>query len=101
GKAIGAAECERLPTPRGEARSAAILGLKKTCEQNGSYPPLLLSLKGSREAEGMGGRAASRTFRSSRAVTLKWAALAAGLVFCSFALRYAEPLIQKPRLAKR
>lgn len=87
-KAIGV-ECERIEVPSGEGRSAAILGLKKSCEDGGS-PPLLLQLKTSRAAETI-----------VRPDHWKWAALAGVLILVSFTLRYAESFIQRPRLANK
>ena len=88
-KALGGTiECEPVQVLPGEGRSAAILGLKRACEENGGSPPLILQLKTSREAENI-----------ARPVPWKWAALAALLAIGSLSLRYAEPLFQKSRLA--
>ena len=83
-------ECERIETPHGDGRSAAILGLKKSCE-DGVAPPLWLRLQPS------GGK----TEIITRPVPWKWAALAGLLLLILFSLRYAEAFIQRPRLAQR
>lgn len=85
----GGVECARLDTAPGEGRSAAVLGLKKTCEIDKTPLPLVLQLTGA-EAE-----------RTTQAAPWKWAALAALLAIFSLSLRYAEPLLFKPRLSKQ
>jgi Tfp pilus assembly PilM family ATPase len=84
-------ECERLEFPAGEGSSAAIVGLRRYCQQNGGLPPLVLQTKTLREREKNG--APSNHW--------KWAGLAALLLVTSFALRYAEATIQKPRLSRK
>jgi hypothetical protein len=86
----GGADCQALDIVSGEGRSAAILGLKKLCERDGGAPPVTLQIKTSRDASKTDGQSA-----------LKWFALAALLLVFSLALRYAEPFIQKPRLARK
>ena len=83
-------ECARIEMVPGEGSSAAILGLKKYCEKEGSVPPLILHLKTSGDTENV-----------SRPVPWKWVALAAMLVVCSISLRYAEAVFQKARLVKK
>jgi len=88
--ALGAiVECAPIETCRGEGRSAAILGLKRTIEDNGTGPSLILELKHSRETQ------------PARPNSWKWAALAVSLAAAALCLRYAEPFFQKPRLAKK
>lgn len=89
-KLLGNVDCELLKTTPGEGRSAAIFGLKKNCELNGGMPPLLLESKATGEKT-----------KASRPAHWKWAALAALLLFSLLVLRYAEPLIQKQRLARK
>ena len=84
------AECERMEVAPGAGRSAAILGLKRSCEEDGAAPLLVLQLAPSRNGETV-----------ARPASWKWAALAGLLVVCSLSLRYAEVLFQKPRLARR
>ena len=84
-----AVECERIEAPSGAGRSAAILGLRKSCE-GGGVPPLLLQFKTNDATETI-----------ARPSPWKWAALAALLLVVSFSLRYAEAFIQRPRLAQR
>jgi len=85
-----AVQCQPIDVVAGEGRSAAILGLKKLCEQDGIAPPLTLQLPSARDAARINGQS-----------TWKWLAVAAGLLVLSFALRYAEPFIQKPRLERK
>jgi len=89
--AIGnGANCERVEVMSGEGRSAAILGLKESIGTNGEYPLLILQVARTKGAE-----------RQASEASWKWAALAAGLAFSCLVLRYAEPVIFQPRLAKR
>lgn len=88
-KALGV-ECERIELPSGEGRSAAILGLKKSCE-DGGVPPLRLRLQPS----------AGTTEIITRPAHWKWAALAGLLILFSFSLRYAEAFIQGSRLSRQ
>ena len=83
-------ECDRIEVPSGEGRSAVILGLKKSCE-DGGVPPLRLRLQPS----------AGTTEIITRPAHWKWAALAGLLILFSFALRYAEALIQGSRLSRQ
>lgn len=88
-KALGV-ECERIEVPSGAGRSAAILGLKKSCE-NGDAPPLRLRLQPS----------AGTTEIITRPAHWKWAALAGLLILFSLSLRYAEAFVQRSRLARK
>ena len=88
-KALGV-ECERIEVPSGAGRSAAILGLKKSCE-NGDAPPLRLRLQPS----------AGTTEIITRPAHWKWAALAGLLLLFSLSLRYAEAFVQRSRLARK
>ncbi len=85
----GGVECERVELSHGEGRSAAILGLKQACEENGDFLPLILQLNVSRDTE-----------TRARPTSWKWAALAAVLAASSLCLRHAEVFLQKPRLAR-
>jgi Tfp pilus assembly PilM family ATPase/Tfp pilus assembly protein PilN len=86
----GRVECERLELARGEGRSAAILGLKKVCEQEGGAPKLTIQLNGSGEI-----------VRVTRPAPWKWAAVTAALVLGVALFPFAEALLLKPRLAKK
>ncbi len=86
----GRAECQRLELPPGEGRSAAILGLKKAYEEEGSAPLLILQVK---EAKGV--------VRMARPAPWKWAAMVALLVISVVSFPFAEALLLKPRLAKK
>jgi Tfp pilus assembly PilM family ATPase len=83
--------CERLDLAGPEARSAAILGLRKSIQQNGAAPPpLLFQIRD--EGPGVKTRAPA---------TWKWAALAVMLAIVSVALRYADVVTNQPRLARK
>jgi len=86
----GKTECERINVSPGEGCSAAILGLKRTCEDTASGQPLILHLNSAKETE-----------FAARPMQWKLAALAALLLFGLFSLRYAEAFIQKPRLSRK
>jgi hypothetical protein len=87
---LGAAiVCEPLKIPPGEGSSAAILGLKKSVEEDGSR----LLLFQSKETNGKAGFV--------RPAPLKWAALAAALAVGLLLLPYAEAILFKPWMAKR
>ena len=82
--------CERLDLPGAEGRSATILGLRKSIEQNGAAPPLVFQL------------ADAASVAKARSVpTWKWAALAGLLGLTALALGYADILINQPRLERR
>jgi hypothetical protein len=90
-QAIGSTvECQAIEVTPGEGRSAAIVGLKKSCETNGNSLPLILKAKKGGEAQA-----------GTRPSQWKWAIAAGFLVIVSIGLRYAEPFFQQPRLAKR
>jgi hypothetical protein len=82
-------ECDSLDVA-GEFQSAAILGLKKSFEKNRTLGPLTLQLDRAKQVE-----------TAARPEVWKWAAVACGLALLSLSLRYAEPLIQKPRLSRQ
>ncbi len=82
------AECEVVRLAPGEGRSAAVLGLRQTIEQDGAWPALVL------ETKGTNGRA-----RAAQPAPLRWAALAAVLALCAVAAPYAEAFFLKARLA--
>ncbi len=91
GRALGGrTDCERLELPPGEGRSAAILGLKKVCEQENGAPLLVIQLNGTRAV-----------VRMSRPAPWKWAAVAGALVLAVLLFPFAEALLLKPRLAKK
>jgi len=86
----GSTGCERLEVTPGEGRSAAILGLKKLCENDGAPTRPLLEINLSNEPE-----------KKARPARWRWAALAGLLIVVSLSLRYANALLQKPRLSAR
>ncbi len=71
---------------------ASILGLKKSVEQNGGSPPLVLQVK-ARQANG--------SFNLSAPDVKKWAVRAAALLCALLILPYAEALLLKPFLARK
>jgi Tfp pilus assembly PilM family ATPase len=89
-KALENVECNLLDTSSGEGRSAAILGLKRETETNHGLPSLVVETPTTSQKE-----------KSPRPAQGKWAALAVLLLVALFILRYAEPLIQKPRLTRK
>jgi hypothetical protein len=84
--------CEPLKIESGVGRSAAILGLKKSVEQTGGSPPLLLQVK-AKQTNG--------SFNLSQPDVKKWAVRAAALLCALLVLPYAEALLLKPFLAKK
>jgi hypothetical protein len=82
------ADCEAVTLPPGAGRSAALLGLRQTIEQDGVWPALVLETK-----------AANGGARPAKPAPLKWAALAALLALAALAAPYAEALLLKSRLA--
>ncbi|HET7625454.1 MAG TPA: hypothetical protein VFM25_09325, partial [Verrucomicrobiae bacterium] len=84
----GKLDCERIVVPPGPGRSAAVLGLKKSVEENGAL--LLLRPKQTNGKTAL-----------TRPAPLKWAALAGALVIALILLPYAEAMALKPWLAKR
>ena len=90
-RSLGAGvECVRLETPPGEGRSAAILGLKRACENDGSNELLTIQVKETKHSVAPAWPAPWR-----------WAALAVVLAIGALSLPYAEALLMKPRLAAR
>jgi Tfp pilus assembly PilM family ATPase len=81
--------CERLDLAAPEGHSAAILGLRKSIEQNGTASPLVFQLTD-----------ASAPAKGRPTATWKWAALAVLLMFTAVALRYADVLINQSRLSR-
>lgn len=83
------APCEWVETPSGKARSAAVLGLRKSEEEGGAPLPRL--------------RVGEARVRETivRSASWQWAALAAALLLGLLALRYAEAIVQRPRLARK
>lgn len=71
---------------------AGILGLKKSVEQNGGSPPLVLQVKTKR----VGG-----SLNLSAPDVKKWAVRAAALLCALLILPYAEALLLKPFLARK
>ena len=86
----GGVECERIELGRGEGRSAAILGLKRSCETNTLPPPLILQAKAARAPEA-----------ETRPGLWRWAVLAGLLALGCLGLRYAEAIFLKPRLVRK
>lgn len=90
-RAIGTgAQCERVDYALGDGRSAAILGLKRADEQSGAGPSLVLHLADSADAD-----------QAAQPAQWKWPALAVLLLAAFVGLRYAEPLLLKPRLVRK
>jgi len=91
-KAIGTgALCERVEEASGDGRSTAILGLKRADEQPGTSPlSLVLHLADSADAD-----------QAVQPAQWKWPALAVLLLAAFVGLRYAEPLLLKPRLVRK
>ena len=81
---------EPLPIGDDQGRSAAIAGLKSSCEENVGRTPLLLQTSGISTVQSL-----------ARPLHLKWAALAAVLAFCALSLRYAEAVLRQPHLEKQ
>ena len=74
----------------GRGRSAAILGLRQFCEQNGGAPPLILETNSTPRGESRG-----------RSATWTWAVLALALALGAFSLRYTEAFMHRRGLAHR
>jgi hypothetical protein len=83
----GGAEWESIPAATGEGRSPAILGLRKSFEDNGSNP---IQLRTALEAK-----------QSASPVTWKWATAALLLGVAALALRYAEVFVHRPGLVRK
>jgi hypothetical protein len=89
-KALGNGwQCERLEVAGGDGRSAAIAGLQKFAEQDGS-PPLAIRIKQSSGAASL-----------ATADVKKWATHAVLLAVVVLLLPFAEALLFKPHLAKK
>jgi hypothetical protein len=84
--------CELIPIDAGPGRSAATLGLKKSVEQNGGSPGLVLQIT----AKAAGGK-----LGLSQPDVKKWLERAAILLVALLALPIAEAILLKPILAKR
>ena len=84
--------CEPLKIESGVGRSAAILGLKKSVEQTGGSPTLILQVK-AKQSNG--------AFNLSQPDVKKWAVRAAALLCALLVLPYAEALLLKPFLANK
>jgi hypothetical protein len=87
GRLVGL-ECQRLPLEAGE-QSAALARLSRGAERNGDDPLLLLGLRTAPVRSAPGG------------TRWKWAALACALLVALVSLRYWEPFLKKPALARR
>jgi hypothetical protein len=81
---------EHLDASEGLGRSAAILGLKRYCEDKVGRPPLLLQTAKVPAIEPV-----------AKPLHLKWLATAAVLSLCALSLRYAEAVIRKPQLERQ
>jgi len=81
---------EALGVVEGEGRSAAILGLKRSVEEDGAPPSLVLQVKPTNGPAGL-----------TRAAPWQWAALAVVLAIASLLFPYAEATFLKARLARR
>jgi hypothetical protein len=81
---------EHLDASEGLGRSAAILGLKRYCEDKVGRPPLLLQTAKAVPIESV-----------AKPLHLKWLAAAAVLALCALSLRYAEAVIRKPQLERQ
>jgi hypothetical protein len=82
-------QCERLEVAGGEGRSAAISGLKKFAEQEGT-PPLVIRVKQT-----------SGTTNLATPDVKKWATRAVWLLAALILLPYAEAFLLKSHLAKK
>lgn len=81
---------EHLDASEGLGRSAAILGLKRYCEDKVGRPPLLLNTAKAPAVESV-----------AKPLHLQWLAAAAVLALCALSLRYAEAVIRKPQLERQ
>ncbi len=73
-------------------KAAGLFGLKKSVEQNGGTPPLVLQVKT---------KPAGGAFNLSAPDVKKWALRAAALLFVLLLLPYVEALVLKPFLAHK
>jgi hypothetical protein len=83
-------ECHAVTLPAGTTGSAAILGLQRALERDGSRLPLVLQVKQT-----------SGKVSITRQASLKWAAAAVGLGLLALLLPYAEALTLKSHLAHK
>ena len=84
--------CETVKIESGPGRSAGTLGLKKSVEQNGGTPPLVLQVRT---------RPAGGSLDFSAPDVKKWAVRTAVLLCVLLVLPYAEALLLKPFLARQ
>ena len=84
--------CEPVKIEAGAGRSSATLGLKKSLEQNGGAPWLILQIKA---------KPAAGKIDFSQPEVKKWLKRATILLMLLLALPYAEALLLKPFLAHR
>jgi Tfp pilus assembly PilM family ATPase len=84
------APCEPLEAVKGAGRSAAILGLKRSVEEAGGSPLLILEVKPTNGGASL-----------TRPAPWKWAALAVLLAIASLSFPYAEAIFLKARLARK
>ena len=86
----GGAECEWIEVTPGEGRSAATLGLRRSCEQDHGSALLIIQDSQGRGAEG-----------GVRPTPSNWVAVAALFVIGALGFPYAEALLLKPRLSRK
>lgn len=84
--------CEAVKIEAGTGRSAGILGLKKSVEQGGGSPPLVLQVQA---------RPAKGSFNLAAPDVKKWTVRAAALLCVLLLLPYAEALFLKGFLARK
>lgn len=85
----GRVECVPMGPLTSQGHSAATLGLRHFCEQNGGAPPLVFEAKAPKAKD-----------PATRAASWTWAALALALACGAYGLRYAEPVLFQGHLAK-
>ncbi len=90
GSALGGVDCVPLGAEVGKGQTAATLGLRHFCEQNGGAPPLVFEAAAPEEVK-----------VAVKPMTWRWAALAAALAVGALALRYVEPLLFQAHLARQ
>jgi Tfp pilus assembly PilM family ATPase len=91
-KALGpVVECERIELPSGSGRSAATVGLQRLWTRNGAGLPLAFQINHQQ----------SRAELRPGVAPWRWIALAGALAGLSLTLRYAEPFLAGPALARR
>ena len=84
--------CEAVKIESGAGRSAGTLGLKRSVDQNGGSPPMVLQV----QVEQPNG-----AFNLSAPDIKKWGVRAAALLCVLLILPYAEALLLKPFLARK